>query len=163
MNKIKKMWMENRVLFVLAVIIVICFFMILAVFISCFFGSSKTSYGDRLEGIEQVEITEDVKNTFLDKIKEDDLVQDATLNIQGKIVYITLKFVDNATLVEAESKALASLMTFEQKYLDFYDFHYTLKSDKTETSEGFLIMGAKNVNGSGLIWNNNTEVQKDGE
>lgn len=161
MKKIKKLWIENRILFVLSIIILVCFFVIIGVCFKYFFGSSKSSYGERLDGIKEVEITDDVKNKFLDGLKGDELIKEVDFKIRGKIVYITLLFDKDVTLVEAESKALASLMSIEQKYLDFYDFHYTLKGEATETNEGFLIMGAKNVNGSGLVWNNNTPVNKE--
>jgi hypothetical protein len=138
-------------------------FIILGVCINYFFGSSKSSYGDRLEGITEVEMTDEIKNKFLDTMKNDALIDDATIKSRGKVVYVTLTFVDDVTLVEAESKALASLMVFDQNYIDFYDFNYTLVGNKTESSDGFLIMGAKNVNGSGFVWNNNTEVKTDGE
>ena len=160
MKKIKKMWVENRVLFVLSIIVILCCFVILGVMVSYFFGSSKSSYGDRLEGINEVKITDEVKNSFISGMKEDETITNVSFKNQGKIIYITLDFKSEVTLVEAQSKALASLMKFEQKYQDFYDFHYTLKSEKTENSEGYLIMGAKNVNGTGLVWNNNTEVKK---
>ncbi len=163
MNKIKKLWMQNRVLFVLFVIILVCIVLILGVLLKYFFGAYSSSYGDRLDGIEEVEVTNEMKDNFLTSIRNDDLVQDASMNIKGKIIYISIIFQDGVTLVEAESKALASLQNFEEKYLNFYDFQYTLKANATEDSEGFLIMGAKNVNGSGLVWNNNTEVVKDKE
>ncbi len=163
MKKIKNLWVENRVLFILTLIVIVCFFVIFGVCISCFFGSSKSSYGERLEGIKEVNITDDVKNNFLNSMKSDELINDVSFKVQGKIIYVTLNFKEGVTLVEAQSKALASLMNFEQKYQDFYDFHYTLKGEKSESNEGFLIMGAKNVNGSGLVWNNNTEVKKDSE
>lgn len=163
MKKLKNLWVENRVLLVLFIIVVICVCVMIGVCVSYFFGSSKSSYGDRLDGIEAVQVTDDMKNKFLDTMKTDELISDATIKVQGKIIYITLTFKDNVTLVEAQSKALASLISFEEKYQTYYDFNYTLKSNKTDTSEGFLIMGAKNVNGSGLVWNNNTEVQTDGE
>lgn len=158
MKKIKSLWVENRVLFVLFLIIVVCGCIILGVFAKYFFGSSTSSYGDRLEGIEEVPVSDEVKQNFITSMTEDELISDAIISTSGKIVYITLTFKEGVSLVEAESKALASLMAFEQNLLDFYDFHYTLKSNATENSDGFLIMGAKNVNGSGLVWNNNTEV-----
>lgn len=163
MKKVKKMWVENRVLFVLFVIVLICLFIILGVVLKYFFGASSSSYGDRLDGINEVEVTDEIKNNFLSSMKEDALIEDATIKTRGKIIYITLSFKDGVTLEEAKSKALASLMAFEQQYLDFYDFNYTLKGNATENSEGFLIMGARNVNGSGLVWNNNTEVVKNEE
>ena len=163
MKKIKKLWMENRVLFVLFLIIIICAFIILGVLFKYFFGATKSSYGDRLKGIETVEVTDTMKNDFLTSIKGNELVNDAKIDVRGKIVYIYLTFIETASLEEAQSRAIESLQFFEQNYLDFYDFHFTLKSNATETSEGFLIMGAKNVNGSGLVWNNNTPIEADSE
>lgn len=163
MKKLKNLWIENRVLLVLFIIVVVCVFIMIGVCISYFFGSSKSGYGDRLDGISEVQVTDEVKNNFVDAMKNDELINDATIKVQGKIIYITLSFKEDVSLVEAQSRALLSLMSFEEKYQNFYDFNYTLKSNKTDTSEGFLIMGAKNVNGSGLVWNNNTEVKTDGE
>ncbi len=161
MKRIKKFWKENRVLFVLFVIILICLILVLGVFLKYFFGSSKTSYGNRLDGINEVEVTDDIKNNYISKMKEDELINDVTMKVHGKIIYISLYFKNEASLVEAQSKALASLTNFEDNYLAFYDISFTLKCDATESSEGFLIMGAKNANGSGLVWNNNTIVNKE--
>lgn len=163
MNKIKKLWIENRVLFVLFLTVLICAFIILGVFLNYFFGSSKGNYGNRLDGIKEVEVTEEMKNNFISSMKNDSSIQEVTIKTQGKIIYISLFFKDGVSLVEAQSKALFSLQSFEQKYLDFYDFQYTLKANATENSEGFLIMGAKNVSGSTLVWNNNTEIIKNKE
>lgn len=163
MNKIKKLWVENRVLFVLFIIVLVCILIMLGVMLKYFFGSSKSSYGDRLNGIKEVEVTDNMKNDFVSQMNEDELIENTTLKTRGRIIYITFTFKDGVSLVEAQSKALASLEKFEEKYLDYYDFNYTLKASATEDSEGFLIMGAKNVNGSGLVWNNNTEVVKEEE
>ena len=161
MKKIKNLWINNRILCVLFLIIIICICIILGVFAKYFFGSPKSSSGDRLNGINEVELTNEIKDKYLTAMNNDELINSATIKTNGKskIIYITLNFKEGVSIVEAESKALASLMAFEQEYLNFYDFHYTLKSDKTANSDGFLIMGAKNVNGSGLVWNNNTEVK----
>lgn len=158
MKKIKKLWMENRVLFVLFTIVIICACIILGVMLNYFFGATKSNYGDRLNGIENVEVTDEIKNNFLSTMKSDEMISDADIHVSGKIIYISFSFNIGVSLVEAQSKALASLQAFEQDYLDFYDFHFTLKEEASESGEGFLIMGSKNVNGSGLVWNNNTEV-----
>lgn len=158
MKKIKELWNQNRVLFMLFIIVFICIFVILGVVITSFLGSSKSVYGDRLEGVEQVTLTEEFKENFKNTLQEDELIQDVNIKNKGKIIYVTLVFKESISLVEAESKALASLGQFSQEYTSFYDFHYTLKQNASEGNEGFLIMGAKNVNGNGLVWNNNTEV-----
>ena len=158
MKKLKDLWDQNRVMVVLFAIIFVCAIIVIGVVITSFLGSSKSVYGERLEGIENVQITDEIQNHFIEKLKEDELLENVTIKSKGKIVYVTMNFKENVSLVEAESKALASLSLFEENYLNFYDFHYTLKQNATETNEGFLIMGAKNANGSGLVWNNNTEV-----
>ncbi len=162
MNKIKKIWVENRVLFVLFIIVLVCMLIIAGVCMKYFFGSSKSSYGDRLDGIEEVAITEDIKNHFLSSMQNDELIENVTIKNIGRVVYISLHFKSGTSLEEAKNKALASLMAFEQKYLDYYDFHYTLKGNTLEAGD-FLIMGAKNAKGNGLNWTNNTEVVKNEE
>lgn len=158
LNKIKKMWHENRVLLVLFIIIFVCLCVVLGVLFNYFFGVTKSNYGDRLKGIEEVVITDEIKNNYLESMKNDEFVEDVTIKTRGKIIYINMLFNESASLAIAKSKAGVSLQFFEEKYLNFYDFHFTLKEESTETSEGFLIMGARNVNGNELVWNNNTEV-----
>ena len=52
MKKLKKVWQENSVLFVLLFILVACLVAISVVVITYFVGDSSSKYGDRLEGIE---------------------------------------------------------------------------------------------------------------
>ena len=56
--KLKKNWRENRVLFVLTIILIVCLIMITVVGIRYFFGSSKDKYGDRLEKSKKVGFTD---------------------------------------------------------------------------------------------------------
>lgn len=162
-RKIKKSWQENRVLFVLTTILIICLILILIVGIDYFFGSSKDKYGERLEGINEVKFT-DKKITELEgKINEDELITSCEINQIGKMIYVNINFGEGITLVEAEGKALATIEFFSEKELAFYDVNYTLKQEATESNPGFIIMGSKNVNGSGLIWNNNTPVTESEE
>ena len=76
-------------------------------------------------------------------------------NIPSNTIYIKINFNEKATLVEAQSIAVKSLEKFTEDEKKFYDFEFTLYQESTEQKEGFRIMGAKNVNGSNLVWNNN--------
>ena len=76
--------------------------------------------------------------------------------------YIRIAFEAGADLDTSKSIAVKSLEQFSEEEKKFYDVHFTLVSEKTDTNEGFTIMGAKNVNGTNLIWNNNNTVS-DGE
>lgn len=127
-----------------------------------YFGNGGSKYGDRLDGIEAVAISDDKKSEVVNSIKESKNVKDATVTITGKIIYIRIAFEAGADLETSKSIAVKSLEQFSEEEKKFYDVHFTLVSEKTDTNEGFTIMGAKNVNGTNLIWNNNNTVS-DGE
>ena len=156
MKKLKRVYTEHRVFAILMALVIVCFVLIGTVLVQCFYvGSSKDKYGDRLAGIEKVKIdAKDVEG----KIAVEEIVKKAEVMITGKIVYISLKFDAPTTLVEAQSIAQKSLDYFDDAQKKFYDFHFTLKEEATETDEGFIISGAKNKNGSGLVWNNNNPI-----
>lgn len=163
MKKIKKLWVENRVLFVLFIIVFVCLAVILSVGFKYFFGATKSSYGDRLNSIQDIPITDEIKNNVLSKVSEDETILDANIDVKGKVVYIKLTFKEGISLDDAKNKALTTLSYFEEPYSTNYDFNYTIQEDTTETNAGFLLMGAKNMHGSGLVWNNNTKVETNEE
>ena len=156
MKKLKRVYTEHRVFAILMALVIVCFVLIGTVLVQCFYvGSNKDKYGERLAGIEKVKIdTKDVES----KIIVEEIVKKVEVKVTGKIVYITMKFDAPTTLVEAQSIAQKSLDYFDEAQKKFYDFHFTLKETATETDEGFIISGAKNKNGSGLVWNNNNPI-----
>lgn len=163
MNKLKEIWGKNKVLIVLGIILIICFIAILIVTFSFFFGGSESVYGDRLDGIENYPIEDSFIDEYIANLESDEMINSATFDTKGRIIYVTMDFVGDTSLVEAQSKAAASLEQFSEETLSYYDINFTLTSESTENSEGFTIMGARNVAGSGLVWNNNTPVESEEE
>ncbi len=163
MKRLKKMWNENRILFVLFLILIVCFIAICLVVFSYFIGSNKSVYGNRLNG--EVKISDKQEKDYIDALKSDDMVSDVTWRKGVRTIFITIKFNDKASLVEAESKAVASLEKIEEKVLKYYDINFIIMQDKVSGDEtkGFTIMGSSNVNGSGVVWSNNTEIVEEEE
>lgn len=159
MKNVKKFYKEHRVFTILMAIVIVCAILIATVLIQCFYvGNGKDKYGKRLDGIENYQISESRQSDFENNIANNDKVKSADITVTGKIIYITMNFESNVDLVEAESVALKSLEEFSEEEQKVYDFNITLKQTASENSEGFLISGSKNVNGSGLVWNNNRKV-----
>ncbi len=158
MKKIKKMWRENRILFVLFLILIICFIAICSVVLSYFVGTKKSVYGDRLKG--KVKIAEKDQKAYIKELEEDEAIDSVTFRKGIRTIYITIKFNDKTSLVEAESKAVASLEKIKEKYTKYYDINFILTQEKVETDEskGFTIMGSSNVNGTGVVWSNDTKI-----
>ena len=163
MTKLKELWRNNKVLIILGVILLGCFVAIICVTISFFLGGDKSVYGNRLDEIKNVKIEDSFQKEYLDKLKELEMVSNATMDVRGKVVYIMIYFVGDTTLLDAESKAALSLQEFSDEILSHYDIMFTLICEKTENSEGFTILGARNATGSGLNWNNNTPVESEEE
>ena len=163
MKKLKKIWNENRILFVLFIILIICFLAICLVVLSYFMGTKKSVYGNRLNG--EVKVSDKQEKDYIEAVKADDMIEDVTFRKGVRTIYITIKFNETASLVEAESKAVASLDNIEEKILKYYDINFIILQDKVASDEtkGFTLMGSSNVNGSGVVWSNNTEIVEEEE
>ena len=163
LDKLKEIWGKYKILIVLGLILIICFIAILFVTVSYFFGSGESVYGDRFEDIEDYPIEDTFVSEYIANLESDEMINSATFDVKGRVIYVTINFVGDTSLVEAQSKAAASLEQFSENLLSYYDINFTLISEATENSEGFTIMGAKNVAGSGIVWNNNTPVESEEE
>lgn len=163
MKKIKKIWKENRVLFVLFIILIVCFIAICSVALSYFVGTNKSEYGDRLE--DYVKVSDKEKKAYIDALKEDELVADVKFRVSIRTIYITIKFNKEASLVEAQSKSLASVDNISKEILAYYDINFIIEQDKVaeDPTKGFTLMGSHNLSGEGVVWSNNTEIIEEEE
>lgn len=159
----KKYLKENKTLAVLLIIAVVCIAISIALLFKYFyFGNGGSKYGTRLEGIENVTISDESKNNTIKNLETTEKVEKASMTINGKRIDIKIVFKSDATLTEAQNIALLSLDNFTEEEKAFYDFEFTIKQEASETTEGFLLMGAKNVNGTNLVWvNNNSSTSKE--
>ncbi len=158
MKKIKQMWNNNRVLWVLVIIVLVCFCIITGVMVRYFFGVNTSSYGDRLDDIADLPYTSEDQEILINALKENEGVADATVKVKGKIIYIRILFNASVSLDSAKNIANSSIEKIDSKYQSHYDLQYTLVQEQTEEIAGYTIMGAKNINREQLIWNNNTVV-----
>ncbi len=161
MKKLKELWGKNKVLIVLGIILVICLVAIIIVTFSFFLGGNKGVYGDRLKDIDKHPVTETLKSEYVTALEAENSVTSVSMDIKGKIIYIIINFASDTALNDAEGLATLSLDKLGEDILSFYDINFTLKCEKSENSEGFTILGAKNVAGSGLVWNNNTPLESE--
>ena len=161
MKKLKELWGNNKVLIVLGIILIICLIAIITVTFSFFLGGNKGVYGDRLNGIDKHQVTNNIKSEYKTSLESEKNVTKVSIDTKGKIIYIIINFASDTSLEDAKNLAASSIEKLNEDILSFYDIDFTLKCEKSENSEGFTILGAKNVAGSGLIWNNNTPLESE--
>lgn len=161
----KKFYRENRVLVILSGVVLLCIVVSIALLFKYFyFGNGSDKYGDRLNIIEDLEIKDTRQEEIINKIKENKLVKDTQIVINGAIINFVITFNEEVSLVEAESVAVTVLDEFSNEEKNAYDISFNLLEDKTETSEGFNMWGAKNAGREKIVWNNNSPVtEKDEE
>lgn len=133
----------------------ILFVIILIILISLFITTGKGTYGDRLDGIEEVKLS----NSFLDEVKssltDNDNIEDATVRLQGKIVYIDFEVKSDVSKDAAKSISDEVLTNFTEDELSFYDFNFIIKWALEEDEEEMsVIQGYKHHNKQIISWTN---------
>ena len=165
MNKIKKVWEENRVLLVLGIILIICIVVVTVVSLTYFYGSSDSVYGNRLEETKKVPLNDKLFVDIKNELKANELVKNVNTLQKGKIVYINIEFNDATLMDDAKEIAESAIELFNEDELNVYDIEFTISSLSTPEFVGYTLMGARNANGIGeVIWNNyNIEVEEEEE
>ena len=161
MKKIREVWRNNRVLFVLFIILIICFIAIVTVALSYFVGSERNPYGNRLDN--KVELPKTLEKDIEDSLNADENIKNCDVRLAIRTIYISINFEGTISLEQAKEKAISCLEFFNDEVLEYYDINFVLSKEKTDESDGFTIMGARNSFGTGIVWNNNKPVVKEEE
>ncbi len=155
----KKFYKENRVFVILMGIALVCIAIIIGLFASYVVKSTTNDkYGNRLDGIKDVQITDEriseMESTILEKPK----VQDVKIRLHGKIIYFTIDFENEATIEEAQNVSISCLEFFEENYANYYDLQFLITKSKLEESVvNFPIIGYKKAGATTISWSNNAK------
>ena len=153
-KKLVSFYKRNRVYSLLMLVSIICVIAIMVGVILYFLGqTSKDKYGNRLEGIEKIKIT-DKKIKKLEKtITEGELVSDTSINIKGRLIYIDIEL-KSGKHTDAETIAQSTLELFSEKEKNFYDIQFIIENLSKEEDENFPIMGYIKKGNSIIKWTN---------
>ncbi len=155
MNKLKKLFIRNKVWFVLIIILIVCFLLIIYGLVKYFYiGINNDTYGDRLEGISENELDKDIESDVQAIYESNDNVGEVILDLKGKIIYITIDFVKATKVKDAKSLALKSLEAFSEEEKLFYDIQYILTAETITEDEFYPTMGYKNSSSQVVVWIN---------
>lgn len=148
---------ENKVLLVLAVILLICFVLIGYVLFKYFYvGYNLDKYGDRLDGIEAHPIHNSLKTEISD-IYKDTKMSLKSLKTSGRIIYVTYSLSEVIKVDDAKNLVLKSLEKFTDDEKGYYDIQFIVECDSEASSEKtfYPIMGYKNSSSFEVVWTRN--------
>ena len=163
MDKIKKFWNENRVLFVLGLILIVCVVVVGIVSLTYFYGSSSNAYGNRLDSIKDAPLSDKLLKSVKTEMNSKTGVKNTNVKVKGKIVYIEVEYNDGITMDDAKKTTKEALKLFSEKELSLYDLQFIIKNND------YTLMGAHNSNGSStseeddIVWNNYTIKEEKAE
>ena len=154
----KKLIQNHKKLAIAIGISLVLLLIIIAFFVMLLVGGSSNKYGNRLDGIEEVKISNDEIDTMEIEMKEKDGVNDASIRIQGKIINVILTFNSDIDSKKAEEIATSTLESFSEDQLNFYNIQYFLTRKSTgEDDTPYVVTGNKHPSKEEIGWTNNGE------
>ena len=141
---------NNKVTVVAFIICVIFVILVFAVKLTFFPNEGTAIYGDRIDGIEEVEITDKQQEDIIKSLEDKDEVKKVSCDIKGRTLNVLITVNDDVELDPA--KALTSSITdnLEENQTSYYDIQVFISKDNDDTR--FPIIGYKHQNKDGFSW-----------
>lgn len=159
MKALLKLLKKHIVLFIVLIIIlitaIIMFMIARSILLS---GSEGTIYGNRLDGIEKVELKNDSLNKIIEDIKAKENVKSASQRLEGKVLHFIVDVTEAMTLDVAKSLTEPILTSLSSEAQNFYDIEIIItcseEESKEETGEKniYPVMGYKHRTSSEFVW-----------
>ncbi|MDD2505269.1 MAG: hypothetical protein PHF21_03215 [Bacilli bacterium] len=157
MKKLKGFYNNNRVFVILMGIVIFCLAIIAVSFIYVIISQNNGDlYGNRLNGIETVKITDDRLSKLHESILKDKQVEKVSSRIKGRIIYINI-YVKEGKVKDASKIAIDSLDFFTEDEKAFYDISYSLLKNDDKEDASFSVMGYKKSDSTIISWTNFSE------
>ena len=150
MINVKNFIKNNKVTVVAFIICVIFVILVFAVKLTFFPNEGTAIYGDRLDGIEEVEITDKQQEDIIKSLEDKDEVKKVSCDIKGRTLNVLITVNDDVELDPA--KALTSSITdnLEEDQTSYYDIQVFISKDNDDTR--FPIIGYKHQNKDEFSW-----------
>lgn len=143
---------------ILVIVIFIVLVTLAAVVKNMFFiNSGQPVYGNRLDGIEDVEITDSQYKDLEKKLKENKSVVAVESNLDGKIINVIVSVKDDTSKKDAKKLADVVVGNFDKKQLAFYDIQMFIKKED-EKQNDFPIIGYKYHSKESFSWTRDRKV-----
>ena len=150
MKKIGKWIKKNIGLFVVLLLTLVLLVFILIIFIKLLMGNNSDKYGNRLDGIDEVKISSETYDGVEKELMDTGLVEDASVRLQGKIVYTTIVLKSDTGVATAKELAGNTLDNYTQDELKYYDFSFFLKWEGEEGDS--VITGNRHHDLDNIAW-----------
>lgn len=151
-KKIKNWANRNKGLAIIIALTIVLLLILLIIFLQMLIGGSSDKYGNRLDGIDKVKISEKTYDGVKQEVEETGLTEEVETRLQGRIVYTTITLKSDTTVDKAKEIASNTLDNYTNSELEYYDFSFFLKWKGEEKDT--VITGNKHHNLDTITWTN---------
>lgn len=143
------------VVFIILITAITMLFIVRSILLS---GNEGTLYGNRLDGIEKVEIKSDVLNKIIEDMKTKENVKSASHRLEGKVLHFMVDVTSATTLDDAKTLVTPVLASLNSEVQSFYDIEIIItcsedeNKEETEEKSIYPIMGYKHRTSSEFVW-----------
>lgn len=113
--------------------------------------NSKDEYGNRLDGIQNVQISDANTSKMKEEIKVLEEVSNISYRLQGRLIYIELTLKDGVVIDTAKEIAAKTLDYFSAEEKAYYDIQVVLNNENKEM-QGYPKIGYKHKTTETLVW-----------
>lgn len=99
-------------------------------------------YGNRLDGIEKVELKEKDTNEIVTDLESKDIVNSASVHISGKIINILVEVKEGTKVASAKELRTVAIKSLSEEELAFYDIQIFITNEKSD-AKGYPLIGYK--------------------
>lgn len=153
MNYLKQHKFTAVVIFAFIIVFIMLFF----AWRTFFSNSGNPEYGNRLDGIEEAEITTANTKKIEDKLKENKNVKSVNINISGRTLDIVICVDDEVSISDAKKIGANSYSSLDEKQIDYYSIQVFVKKEDEEKNN-FPIIGYKQKGKKDIVWTKDRKV-----
>lgn len=105
-------------------------------------NSNSAIYGNRLDGLNNVKVSQEVYSNIVKTLEEESYVTKASTDERGRLINVLITVTDDTALETAKGLGAKVLTSFSEEQIAYYDFQVIIcKSD--ENQKAFPIIGYK--------------------
>lgn len=150
-NKLMKELKENKFTTIVFLIFLGLFLIGALIFGLVMPKTGKPIYGNRLDGIEKVEVTKDQTNELVKNLKDKDYVTSASTHISGKIINVLIETKEGTSIKKAKTLKTIVLKAFEEDQTKFYDIQLFITNENKD-AKGYPVIGYKNSSEKNFVF-----------
>ncbi len=148
----KKLWKNNKIAVLFTIVILVIIITVLLIVFPLYSTRSGSTYGNRLDGIEDVAISSNTDSKIEEIFTNTSKIDKIDIFLKGKIYNIFVYVKDEVNVNDLIPQCDEALKVLDEEQIKYYDIQFFIKNSGENAK---TIVGYKNKSSKGISWTNN--------